>query len=411
MMQRKPPTTIEEQRPCLLVQTTDGWLKILDACSGECLRSAFVSSIIKFSSLDWADYYHTIQLKSTVSQIRRSGSRGLPPPTSDRLMIMYIFKIHPLQLAGSFSLNRSVFGAKIRDAELSEDVLVVSHSNNTFNFYSFRWMLKHCTVLEASLGEWLEMDGGGRCGIVGEPGFGVPLTMNIKECPPLLFTTQSSLGYGVQFGGSPAVFCHNSVPKFPDVFHIRALSGRHLVAELKNECPTMNDDVANFHFDNYQRFIHIHGCTYSSYKIRHADGQPHRLEKQYSVDFKQQSPIGYQLEQQDTPVITLSGRVVKRRSTDGGFNDLSSSLHKVELEDEVDLVFAVVTLPAGDDDVSAYLFFLDDKTGTILKTVEIPTWKQGLSNLIDYELDCILHVVQDGATSTCHYYRLTRTKR
>ena len=48
MMQRKPPTAIEEQRPCLLVQTTDGWLKILDACSGECLRSVFVSSIIKF---------------------------------------------------------------------------------------------------------------------------------------------------------------------------------------------------------------------------------------------------------------------------------------------------------------------------------------------------------------------------
>ena len=72
-----------------------------------------------------------------------------------------------------------MFGAKIRDAELSEDVLVVSHSNNTFNFYSFRWMLEHCTVLEAGLGEWLEMDGGGRCGIVGEPGFGVPLTMNI----------------------------------------------------------------------------------------------------------------------------------------------------------------------------------------------------------------------------------------
>ena len=85
----------------------------------------------------------------------------------------------------------------------------------------------------------------------------------------------------------------------------------------------------------------------SSYNICHADGQPYRLEKQYSVDFKQQSPIGYQLEQQDTvstssiavryinylapwfdvlqPVITLSGRVVKRRSTDGGFNDLSVS--------------------------------------------------------------------------------------
>ena len=28
------------------------------------------------------------------------------------------------------------------------------------------------------------------------------------------------------------------------------------------------------------------------------------------------------------------------------------------------------------DDVSAYLFFLDDKTGAVLKRVEIPTWMQ-----------------------------------
>ena len=33
-----------------------------------------------------------------------------------------------------------------------------------------------------------------------------------------------------------------------------------------------------------------------------------------------------------------------------------------------------------------------------------------MANLIDYELDCILHVVQEGRTSTCRYYRLTRIK-
>ena len=47
----------------------------------------------------------------------------------------------------------------------------------------------------------------------------------------------------------------------------------------------------------------------------------------------------------------------------------------MELEDEVDLVYALVTLPAGDDTV-AQLFFIEDKTGEILKRVEIPSWKQ-----------------------------------
>ena len=60
---------------------------------------------------------------------------------------------------------------------------------------------------------------------------------------------------------------------------------------------------------------------------------------------------------------------------DGALPFLQSSLQKVELEDEVDLVYAVVTLPAGDD-TSAYVFFLDDKTGNVLKKTEITTWKQ-----------------------------------
>ena len=38
-------------------------------------------------------------------------------------------------------------------------------------------------------------------------------------------------------------------------------------------------------------------------------------------------------------------------------------------------MYAVVTLPAGDD-TSAYVFFLDDKTGNVLKKIEITTWKQ-----------------------------------
>ena len=64
---------------------------------------------------------------------------------------------------------------------------------------------------------------------------------------------------------------------------------------------------------------------------------------------------------------------------------LQSSLQKVELEDEVNLVYAVVTLPAGDD-TSAYLFFLDDKTGNVLKKTEMTTWKQVKCNIEVKEL-------------------------
>ena len=78
-----------------------------------------------------------------------------------------------------FSLALQIFGENIKDAELSEDVLVISHSNSVLRFYSFRWIIEHCTVLRARLGERVEMEGGGREGRVGEPGFGVPITVKM----------------------------------------------------------------------------------------------------------------------------------------------------------------------------------------------------------------------------------------
>lgn len=114
-------------------------------------------------------------------------------------------------------------------------------------------MVTNCTVLQAVLGEWVELEDG-RSGIVGEQGFGVPLTIKLTgvfmqettekngatlngcpyiallpETPPLLFTTQSSQSHGVQFGGSPPVFSHNGMPRATDVFHVRTLAGKALV--------------------------------------------------------------------------------------------------------------------------------------------------------------------------------------
>ena len=39
------------------------------------------------------------------------------------------------------------------------------------------------------------------------------------------------------------------------------------------------------------------------------------------------------------------------------------------------MLYAVVTLPEGDEGTLALLCFVDDKTGRITKTVPLPTWK------------------------------------
>lgn len=72
-----------------------------------------------------------------------------------------------------------IFGVDIKDAELSEDVLVITHKNGMFAFYSFLWIVEHCTVLQAQLGERV-VNREGREGWVGEPGFGIPVTIEMR---------------------------------------------------------------------------------------------------------------------------------------------------------------------------------------------------------------------------------------
>jgi len=50
----------------------------------------------------------------------------------------------------------------------------------------------------------------------------------------------------------------------------------------------------------------------------------------------------------------------------------------VDFENELDLLYAVVTLPdeTSECDFQCNLYFIDERDGSILKTVSIPTWKQ-----------------------------------
>ena len=54
-----------------------------------------------------------------------------------------------------------------------------------------------------------------------------------------------------------------------------------------------------------------------------------------------------------------------------------SAIQDVDYENELDLLYAVVTLrdPSREGSMAASLFFVHDKTGDLLKKVPLPTWK------------------------------------
>ena len=56
---------------------------------------------------------------------------------------------------------------------------------------------------------------------------------------------------------------------------------------------------------------------------------------------------------------------------------IQSAIQDVDYENELDLLYAVVTLhdPSREGSMAASLFFVHDKTGDLLKKVPLPTWK------------------------------------
>lgn len=402
VMQRYPCTP-EEQCVCLLMLTTDGHLKVLNADTGQVLRTVYLSSTIKYRYLSWANYLHTVQVKSIVNPRPLQWRDGQYVREDSILMTIAVFKIQPLELVANVPIDRKVFGQDIRDAIVHEDLLQIVHSSKFHRFYSLTWIVQNCTVVHPEIGTRVTMEGG-VVGIIGQEGFGIPITVNIEECPPVMFAVKSTVEVGVTFGGSPTLYIH-SQPGM-NIFSVVSLRTGNQIGQVcadRSDESSFHKDIAEFHFDDYQKILYITGTTLRCYSISHDYDSPQSLVTLYNTDFKQLHT------QEEQTLVTQYGRVVKRRKPPPDtYDDFSSAIQDVDYENEIDLLHVVVTLPEGQDGTQAKLCFIDEPTGKVVKEVLLPTWEPDEDNSIYYELDCIVHIVHNSNKSVCHYYRLVR---
>ncbi len=60
-----------------------------------------------FRYLQWADYLHTVQVKSIQCSRQLAQQRGVAnEDTSSRLLVIAVFKVHPLELVACLSVDR-----------------------------------------------------------------------------------------------------------------------------------------------------------------------------------------------------------------------------------------------------------------------------------------------------------------
>ncbi|XP_035378828.1 DDB1- and CUL4-associated factor 17 isoform X1 [Electrophorus electricus] len=438
-----------EQKPSLLALTANNWLYCLSADNGETLHKVYLSSRFKFRSLGWdisqeTFYVKSIQHKQTV-QARQAGVEN------NILMHLAIFKVFPLDVVGMLEINKKVFGKSTVDVLLSQGVLAVSHSSKCVKLYSFEYIVEKvwysmpkcnghvmdmnvgiCVILlacghlpsqpvailaaiflfqfrtrELVLGEQCDLYG--PRGTVGEAPYGIPVNIQIKECPPVLFEV-SYFDNGIQIGGHPWHYIHTPNHKrHRGTHHICSIRDGTLAKNGVQEmdCDSLEADWIFFHPDDSGRIIHAGPSTIKVLNIKTEAG----IDAHYEVvpDFSISATRDNSLYSQVT--VTSSGRTVKRRFQQLDDDPGQETFKMVKYEDELDLL-AIVDVSHTEDEGQANVRLHDNKNGALMKRISLKEpWDVTYCHEVHFDRDTVIHIEQQRNNNfCCHVYKINRRK-
>uniref|UniRef100_A0A4W6FVA6 Ddb1 and cul4 associated factor 17 n=1 Tax=Lates calcarifer TaxID=8187 RepID=A0A4W6FVA6_LATCA len=356
-----------DHKPSLLALTANNWLYRLSAETGEELQRVYLSSNHKFRYLGWEVSQEMLYVKSVQNKetplARQAGI------TQNTVMHLAIFHVFPLQIVGIVEINKRVFGNGITDVVLSQGVLAVSYSNKSVKLYSFEHIVHRSSLLR------------GRT--VGEAPFGIPVNIQITDCPPVLFEVSCSSN-GVQIGGYPWHYIYTPPHKnHKGTHHICSLKDKTMATNgIQNmNCCSLESDGIFFHPDDSGRIIHVGPTT-----------------------------IKYVQPPTSQVTVTSSGRTVKRRFHQLDDDPDQETFRMVEYEDELDLLAVVVT-NAEEGEGRAHIRLHDNQSGQLQRTIDlVELWDETYRHELFFDKDTIVHIEQKNTKFCCHVYKLKATR-
>ncbi|XP_060910419.1 DDB1- and CUL4-associated factor 17 isoform X1 [Labrus mixtus] len=396
--------SLSDHKPSLLALTANNWLYRLSPETGEELQRVYLSSKHKFRYLSWDVSQEMFYVKSVQNkEMSLERQAGI---TQNVVMHLAIFHVFPLKIVGILEISKKVFGSGVTDVFLSQGVLVVSHSNKSVKLYSFEHILKKHLTEKITLGKQSSLLGGKT---VGEAPFGIPVNIQITDCPPVLFEMSCS-NNAIQIGGYPWHYIYTPPHKRHNgTHHICSLKDSSLATNgIQNmNCCSLERDGIFFHPDDSGRIIHLGPTNINVLKILGElnSGLPSKV----NIDFSMETHRNNRSTSQVT--VTSSGRTVKRRFQPLDDDPDQETFRMVEYEDELDLLAVVVT-NGEEGEGRASIRLHDNLSGKLLRTVDLD---EPLDETYRHELffdkDTIVHIAQKNTSFCCHVYKLQASRR
>ncbi|AWP13118.1 putative DDB1- and CUL4-associated factor 17 isoform 2 [Scophthalmus maximus] len=357
-----------DHKASLLTLTANNWLYRLSAVTGEELQRVYLSSNQKFRYLGWEVSQETFYVKSVQNKEtpleRRAGI------THNTVMHLAIFHVFPLQIVGIVEINKKYMTEKLK------------------------------------LGEQSSLLGDNK---VGEAPFGIPVNIQITDCPPVLFEVSCS-NNGVQIGGYPWHYIYTPPHKtHKGTHHICSLKDNTMASNgIQNmSCSSLESDGIFFHPDDSGRIIHIGPTTINVLKILGElnSGLPSKVVEDFSMmTLRNNSPTSQ-------VTVTSSGRTVKRRFHQLDDDPDQETFRMVEYEDELDLLAVVVT-NGEEGEGRAHIRLHDNQNGQLQRTIDLlEPWDETYRHELFFDKDTIVHIEQKNSSFCCHVYKLEANKK
>ncbi|XP_040912422.1 DDB1- and CUL4-associated factor 17 isoform X1 [Toxotes jaculatrix] len=393
-----------DHKPSLLALTASNWLYRLSAETGEELQRVYLSSNHKFRYLGWEVSQQTLNVKSVQNKetplARQAGI------TQNTVMHLAIFHVFPLQIVGTVEINKKVFGNGVTDVVLSQGVLAVSYSNKSVKLYSFEHIMHRYMTEKLMLGAQSSLLGGKT---VGEAPFGIPVNIQITDCPPVLFEVSCS-NNGVQIGGYPWHYIYTPPHKnHKGTHHICSLKDNTMATNgIQNmNCCSLESDGIFFHPDDSGRIIHVGPTTINVLKILGElnSGLPSKVVGDFSMMTHRNNNPTSQV------TVTSSGRTVKRRVHQLDDDPDQETFRMVEYEDELDLLAVVVT-NGEEGEGRAHIRLHDNQSGRLQRTIDlVEPWDETYRHELFFDKDTLVHIEQKNTNFCCHVYKLKDTRK
>jgi len=239
---------------CLYALTSSSHVvQYLQPASGWMVEKSYYLGDITFTHMNYENQLERFVVKSKHYPHGRA---------KDVRLYFVLLETAPFAFKAVFPISESVFG-KVKDAFVING-LIVTLSSDYYSFYSLDEMLNASMIHATNFGdripvsEALENLGYDTdSSVVGEYPYGVPVNVNVREKPELLFQIASKDVYGLSFGGFPW-FCLGSQHDQSKLYRVKTGDQVNVLRHGKYSFAMLDDEKkAYFHSDRSGRILSI----------------------------------------------------------------------------------------------------------------------------------------------------------